>query len=208
MDNYWYYTLSAIPQTLAAMIALAATFVVFKLAIISERINETRKDLRRFILLVTSNLDKKTYETEIHEIEPLSNDKFLKLYEVGLANLKPKEDYLGLERGKFEKYEKEMLRIINEEWHSSYTPKDFRIFGYLATKKNILKSLLSLRQRSLVMLISSLTLVALTIIASVTALPKYDYFEGSILLVDIVVCFSVLSTVITGWSVWTIAKGD
>ena len=62
--NYWYYTLSAIPQTLGAIIALSATFVVFKLNFISEKIKDSRTDLRRFILLLTSYQHK-----EIHDIE-------------------------------------------------------------------------------------------------------------------------------------------
>lgn len=207
-NNYWYYTLSAIPQTLAAMIALAATFVVFKLSIISERIKEARKDLRRFILLATSNLDKKLYQTEIHEIEPLSNNKFLELYETGLDNLKSDAEFLGLDKGMFEKYGKEMFRIINKEWHSFYTAKDFRIFGYLVMKKEVFKSLLLLRRKSVALLTLSLTLVASTIIASLIALPAFGYFVGSILLVDIIVFCAVLSIVITAYSVWIIANND
>lgn len=38
-NNFWFYTLSAIPQTLGAIIALSATFVVFKWSKIEESIS-------------------------------------------------------------------------------------------------------------------------------------------------------------------------
>lgn len=205
-SNYWYYTLSAIPQTLAAMIALAAMFVVFKLDVISKKITEGRIDLRRFILLVTSLLDKNVDSTEIHEIEPLNHKDFLKLYEKGLINLMPKDDFLGLKEDIYNKYKKEMERIIEKEWHSYYPADPDRIFGYLSMKKEFFKRLLLDRIRILFLLKVSLTMVTLTIIISLIVLPNYDYFCGSQCVVGFIVFLSALSILITSVSVWIITK--
>src|SRR3989339_108620 len=103
MDNYWYYTLSAIPQTLAAMIALTATFIVFKLNFLSQQIYKNRSDLARFILLLSSFQGK-----EIHDIEPLSDKDFIQLYEEGLAKIHNEKEKLGLDAGIYDRLVAEM----------------------------------------------------------------------------------------------------
>lgn len=206
MENYWFYTLSAIPQTLAAMIALAAMFVVFRLDVISKKIDESRIELRRFILLVTSRLDKEKNQTEIHEIEPLSHDNFLKLYEKGLNSLVPNNEFLGLEREVYRKYGDEMWRIINQEWRSYYSVDKDRIFGYLTMKKEVFERLLLIKRKSLFLLITSLAISAITISASLCVLPNYAYLNGSWSIVYTIVILAVLSIVITSFSVWTIVK--
>lgn len=129
-SNFWFYSLSAIPQTLAAMITLAATFVVFKLNFIQEKIRDIRKDLRRFILLLTS-YEKK----EIHHIEPLSDEDFLNLYDESLKSIKPNEKNLGLNAGVYERLRAEMSRIIYEDWKSGFSADENRVYGYLNAKK-------------------------------------------------------------------------
>jgi len=201
MDNYWYYTLSAIPQTLAAMIALAATFVVFKLSFIFEQIRKNRSDLSRFILLLTSFMKK-----EIHDIEPLNDRDFIKLYEKGLANIKEDQDYFGLDKGIYEKLVSEMDRIIqSDEWRSLFKAKPFRIYGYLNMKKNILKRLVDARMVSLRWLFWSLLITILTMAASLSVLPIYDIFSNPPVVVTSILLASLISIFLTACSVWKIA---
>lgn len=204
-SNYWFYTLSAVPQTLAAMIALAATFVVFRVNTISKKIEESRNDLRRFMLLVTSILSKED-SSEIHEIEPLNHKDFLALYDKGLSKLDVKEKYLGLGEAKYKKYEDEMFRIINKEWYSYYPPDKERIFGYLNMKKEIFHKLLLEKDASQFWLNLSLILVSSTIIISMVILPNFTYFNGSKCVVGFVIFLATISILITSIGVWKIAR--
>ncbi len=204
-SNFWYYTLSAIPQTLAAIIALAATFAVVSLGSVSKKIRVSRKDLRRFILLLTSRLD--ITEKEIHTIEPLSDKNFLKIFKKGLETLK-KEPTLGLDETNFKKFKTEMHRIIEEEWKSFYGADNTRIYGYLEMKKNLLEELLYKRKQIFQFMALSLILVTLVIIGSLIILPQYNYFNGSRMIVLLTIKFASLAIIITGISVWKIANTE
>lgn len=200
-DNYfWFYTLSTIPQTLAAMIALAATFVVFKLNFITVKIQKSRKDLARFILLLTSYLHK-----EIHDIEPLSDKKFVELYEKALKNIKPDFPNLGLEIGIYVRMQNEMQRIIREDWKSRFPARQGRIVGYLKMQKKIFRSLLTERNTSLRLLGCSLIFTTLTIALSLFALPHFDIFKDPHFVVAFVLVLSLISVSLTGYSVWKIS---
>lgn len=202
--DFWYYTLSAVPQTLATLIALAATFVVFKLNIVSHKIQESRKDLRRFMLLLTSYR-----EGEIHEIEPLKDQEFLEWYQKGLANLKQEEEFLGFGENMYKKFALEMKRIIKEEWRSFYGAKRDRILCYLLMKEKVFGTLLAIRQRILVLLARSLVVVSSVITISLIVLPHYDYFsylKVSMTVVAAVVIFAILSLTVTAVSVWEITR--
>lgn len=206
MENYWYYTLSAISQTLAAIIALAAAFTILKLDYISKTINKSRIDLRRFILLTTSRLDIK--EKEIHTIEPLNDGDFLKVFEKGLLSLDEKDHQLGLPPDIFKKYSGEMFRIIEKEWNSRYGPDDFRIFGYLKMKKEIFEKLIKQKSRIIHLMRQSLILVAFIISVSIVVLPSYNYFNGSKLLVYGIVVSSIASIAVTILSILEIVKSE
>jgi hypothetical protein len=206
--NSWFYTLSAIPQTLAATIALAATFVVFKLNFIQQKIRDIRKDLRRFILLLTSYRSK-----EIHDIEPLSDEGFLKLYEESLRNIKPESVNFGLDQSIYKKLSKEMERIILEEWHSFFRAEDNRnnrIFGYLDIKKNIFENLLKKKENSLKSLGWSLFVATIVIIISLVSLPNYyslNYIGFNLdIVLAVILAGAAVSVILTSISVWQIAK--
>ncbi|MCC6934153.1 MAG: hypothetical protein IT406_00445 [Candidatus Yanofskybacteria bacterium] len=204
--NYWYYPLSAIPQTLAAMIALAATFAAVKLDVFSKKLAESRKDLRRFILLVTTGLN--SDEKEIHTIEPLSNLEFLNLYKKGLAGLKSGDPAFGLEPATYAKYQQEMYRIINSEWNSFFSAKDFRILGYLSMKKDTFEDLLQKRIKIIRWTTQSLVFAAIVAGISLAILPCFKYFHGSILIVGLITGVAVLSILATAFNVWRIARMD
>ncbi|MDQ5968854.1 MAG: hypothetical protein QG579_11 [Patescibacteria group bacterium] len=204
MEDYWYYTLSAIPQTLAAVIALAAAFTTLKLDYISKIIKETRIDLRRFILLTTSKLDIK----EIHTIEPLSDKEFLKVFKEGLSSLDEHNHQLGLTSDMFNKYSDEMFRIINKDWNSRYGPDDFRVFGYLKMKKEIFEKLIEQKDEIIYLMTSSLILVGFVITVSLIILPSYNCFNGSKLLVYGIVTGSVISIIVTILSILKIVKSE
>lgn len=199
MNDYWYYTLSAVPQTLAAMIALAATFFVFRLDFLSEEMRKNRKDLARFLLLLAQE------QGEIHNIETKSDEDFFIFYKEMLDKIKPDEDKFGLPPETYAKLEQEMQRIIHEDWKSFFLPRSFRIAKYLDMKKDNFEKLLSTKSTIHWLLGSSLLTVALTIIISLFALPNYDVFCNPRSIVGLVLIGSLASVVLTTYSVWRIA---
>jgi hypothetical protein len=202
--NYWYYTLSAVPQTLAATIALAATFSVVKLDQLSKKIYDARVDLRRFMLLITSEVE--GVEKEIHDIEPLQDKAFLALYERCFNTLKPRDNSLGVSNGIYVRLQREMSRIIKLEWHSGYPARSFRIYGFLKMKKDLFKLMLLARSESMRLMLLSLVFAVSNIVISLLVLPNYNYFNGSIKIVYAVVFLAALSVIITAWSVWRISR--
>ncbi len=203
-QNYWYYTLSAIPQVLAGMIALAATFSVVKLDFISKKLKDSRTDLRRFILLVTSKLD--IEENEIHTIEPLNDDEFLILFKKGLTTLDKEDPFLGLGEEMFNKYRAELFRIIQSEWHSFYKAKDSRIFGYLQMKKNAFEKLIREKKEVIYLMGLSSGLIGFVIVFSLIILPLYSFYDGCRLVLFSIVNGAVLSVIVTALSISKIVK--
>lgn len=198
MDNYWYYTLSAIPQTLAAMIALAATFFVFRLNFISEEIRRNRKDLSRFILLLAPGS-----QGEIHIIEQKTEEEFLEFYEQALEQIKFNRPNLGFE--KYEKLEKEMWRIISKDWNSYFKARPERIANYLYMKRDILKYMLSVKKMAKSLLGLTLLATTLMIILSLCILPNHDALCKPKLILGIVLFGALASVILTAYSVWRIA---
>jgi len=200
MDNYWYYTLSAIPQTLAAMIALTATFFAFRLNLTSEKIKKNREDLMRFTLLLAPNK-----QGEIDNIERKTEEGFFNLYEQVLNEIKPGEQNLGLNIVTYEKVKHEMDRIIKEDWRSYYGAGEERISKYLYAKKDILKNLLNIKKMGKSLFGWSLSLTTLMIIISLSTLPSHDIFYCPRLIMGIILFGSAISIILTACSVWKIA---
>ena len=65
MDNTWYYTLSTIAQTLAAILALAAVFVVLRLESLNKNINDYRGRALKILRAKEKHLssEKKSWDT-------------------------------------------------------------------------------------------------------------------------------------------------
>src|SRR3989344_3428022 len=106
-SDIWLFTLAAIPQALAAMIALVATFVVYKLSRISDRVEKERGLVKSFLWHLHP-------EKEIHHIDGMRGDELLVALQEGIAKLDPEEKDLGFKS--FKKLE-ELMKELIEVWH-------------------------------------------------------------------------------------------
>lgn len=201
MDNYWLYTLSAIPQTLAAMIALSATFFVFKLNSISEDIRKNRNDLRRLSFLLAPS-----GQGEIHIIEKKTDEEFAKFYKSGLKVINRASDTLGLDVDAFGKVKEEMSRIIHDEWLGLSKARPGRIADYLFAKEELLTRSLLIKKIIKSQLKWSLISTISVVVASLSALPQYYFFcSNQQTIVEVILVASLISVVYMAYSVWKIA---
>ncbi|TSC81886.1 MAG: hypothetical protein G01um101419_719 [Parcubacteria group bacterium Gr01-1014_19] len=193
----WYYTLSAIPQTLAAMIALVATFVVYKLSRVSDRIEKERGLVKSFLLHLHP-------EKEIHHIEGMRGEELLEALQEGIAKLDPEEKDLGF--SSFKKLEA-LLKDIIEAWHLRTGASGQRIYDFLRQKENIFRNLVHTRKLAIKLLVACLFLTAVPTCVSLLALPNIEYFTANLLPIAFALAgFASISILVTAYSVWKIAK--
>jgi hypothetical protein len=196
-SNFWFYTLSAIPQTLGAVIALSATFVIFKLNHIESRTKKEYDEITEWIMPLHP-------EIEIPDITKLDDSSILQKLREGMGKLNREESNLG-----FDGYDK--LRDLYGEVINSYkrhfSPTEARIYDYLQEKNRILSSLLEVRRDALRRLKASLVLTVLPIVGSIIFLPLYQQVSYCrVVIVSALVIFAVIGICYTAYSVWKIAR--
>ncbi|MFH1559308.1 MAG: hypothetical protein ABIC19_02175 [Patescibacteria group bacterium] len=201
-NNYWYYILSAIPQTLAAMIALSATFFVFRLNSISEDIKKIRANLLRFAVLLKPNS-----LGEVDIIERKTDEEFFEIFKRALKKLKTGKSYLGLDEKIYKKIKSAMNRIIKEEWHGYSFPKSGKIIDYLEVKVKYFESLSSTKEMIKHLFGWSLFSAVSMIVLSLLALPLRNLFCDlqSYLVIGVMLLGSLAAIIYTAYSVWKIA---
>ncbi len=193
----WYYTLSAIPQTLAAMIALVATFVVYKLSRVSDRVEKERGLVKSFLMHLHP-------EKEIHHIENMRGEELLIALQEGIAKLDPEEKDLGFDA--FKKLEA-LLKEIIESWHLRAGTSGQKVYDFLRQKENIFRNLVHARKYSLNLLVVCLFLTAIPTVASLLMLPNIVYFSANLLPITFALAgLASISILFTALSVWKIAK--
>ncbi|MEK7654270.1 MAG: hypothetical protein AAB345_03225 [Patescibacteria group bacterium] len=196
-SGIWYYTLSAIPQTLAAMIALVATFVVYKLSRVSDRVEKERGLVKSFLFHLHP-------EKEIHHIEGMRGEELLEALQVGIAKLDPEEKDLGFEE--FKKLES-LLKEFIEAWHRRTGTSGQTIYNFLRQKENIFRNLVHTRKLAIKLLVACLFLTAIPTCVSLLALPNVEYFGANLLPIAFALSgLAAISILFTTYSVWKIAK--
>ena len=131
--NFWFYTLSAIPQTLAAMFALVIAVLVFRTGELNRVINRDVEDSKRFLLPIFKNL-------EIHEIEAMTGKEYLGKLETAVEHILKKDaQNLGIEKDDYERLKK-LYQTKIEEYERYYSPDENRIFNYLLVKKDSIRT--------------------------------------------------------------------
>ena len=194
--NFWFYTLSAIPQTLAAVIALSATFVIFKLNHIESRTQKEYDEIREWIMPLLPDL-------EIHDITKLNDSGMLARLSEGIKKLKRDEANLG-----FDGYDKlrDLYKEVIVAHKRHFDATEHRVYDYLVEKERLLTSLLEVRKTALQRLKNSLILTVLPIACSIILLPLCDklscYGFGLVLAM---VVLAVIAVSYTAYSVWKIA---
>ena len=196
--NFWFYTLSAIPQTLGALIALTATFIIFKLNHVEERTKTEYEEIKDWILTLLPNF-------KIHEITKFDDNAMLAKLDEAIKILNLEKDRFGLETPAFNQlYEMyEHILLANKRKVGRYND----IYDYLLEKRRILGSLIDVRKSALLRLRNSLMLSALPIALSLILLPLYNWFSsGGYAIVIGLVILSIIAVSYTAISVWEIAR--
>lgn len=184
-DNCWFYTLSAIPQTLGAIIALTATFVVFKMNYTENRTQDEHREIKTWIMLLLPDL-------KIDEITKLNDDATLFKLQTGLKRLDLSKGSLGF--GGYQ-YLSNLYENLTSSFQRSFRPNEQEIYDYLVEKERIYRSLIKVRKNSLKYLFKSVLLVVITIIVSLLLLPMRELIISpwDIIAVNLVIGLTVVS---------------
>jgi hypothetical protein len=130
MGNIWFYTLSTIPQTLAAVIALFAIFVVYKVTQIDQVIRiEFLPKIKRLLTLINNMKLSDRRRTNFSDYEILD-------LIIAFDKLDSNDVYLGLGKELYEKIKEEWKIIIREDrGKTCENPEKEILFDYLIGQK-------------------------------------------------------------------------
>jgi hypothetical protein len=197
--NTWYYTLSTIAQTLAAILALGGTFIVFKL----DRINERIKNLRDIAIETIMIFQEKLTQS----FDDTSDKKILQQMKDFVDRLDIEKENWGITSNqKTSLAELYRNREFNSRIGPSRTPLDEEVIIFIRNKSKRFGTDIGKVGRVLRMLKYSLSLLSVTIIASVFVLPLQNFFKFyDIEILLIIVSFAVFSIYIQGRVVWLVA---
>lgn len=189
-SNFWFYTLSAIPQTLGTIIALVAAFSVFKFSKIYELTEKCAQEVKDYLYPL---LDK-----EIHDIENMGPSDIASYLKVGLKKMhKTDPHYSG--------YDKLYSLFQGEisQRHRNFQPTPERIYGFLKQKQEYISKLLVERINAKHKLFVSFFLNITTIVVSLVLLPMYDFLNQfpTILLVIVMAVISLIYTIYSAWKI-------
>lgn len=198
--NSWYYTLSAVPQTLGAVITLAATFVVFRLPDINARIESNVTYMQRMMMTFDQFF-------KLDEISKLGTPELVEKYRAGVAvfakEMAPKSwtpyvtrvmtqleiEYTGMAAARF--YERS---LDNSLWMMN--DKVDHVEKLTLRRKKIIEDLKY----------SSAWSIA-TLIASMVLLPFYNVFGGLAWVVELlIVASAAMATILSVQMVKEIAS--
>jgi len=196
-SNFWFYTLSTIPQTLGAVIALSATFVIFKLNHIESRTKREYDEIKEWIMPLLP-------EIEIHEITKLDDSGMLQKLKEGIKTLNLKDSKLGIGDDRYNKL-CDLYKDVILSYKRKFEPTGERIYEYLREKDRILTSLLEVRKNALHRLKISLSLTVLPIVGSIVFLPLYNQITYRTLIVLGLIALAIIGICYTAYSVWRIA---
>lgn len=195
-SNFWFYTLSAVPQTLAAVIALVATFSVFKISKIYELIEQIVDSVKDYLLPLDPS-------KEIHEIENFDARDVLAALNEGLKKI-PRNN---MEYESFDNL-RDLLSKEIERRHRHFEATPERIYEFLLQKRNALSGLLEQRRIVRRQILISFILNAATILMALILLPTFNVWSGNcrIGLLVMVVMMATISLIYTVCSAYKIAR--
>lgn len=185
-SNFWFYTLSATPQTLGTVIALVATFSVFKLVKIHEFMDRYIDKVRVYLYPLNKKM-------EVHDIDNLSSEDaedVLLYLNKGLEGIHPND-------ANYEAYEdlRDLfnLKILKIERSFETTPE--RIYKFIEHTRNCLKNLIEHRTSTRKFLKVSFKLNLISILACLISLPLYSILPA--FFIAPILIFSSISLIYT-----------
>lgn len=193
----WYYTLSTIPQTLAAMITLAGMFIIFKLTAVKDTIREDVKIAKWFLLAI----DAEYYGSRIMRMSKRAiahdfGEQSEKMYRKMIKGRLKREQWSVLWN--------EFSDVVDGS-HRSFASHPEKIMFFLTEKAMSLEKNVESGQHIFFYLIWSIFFTALPIIFSLIFLPLYALLSGSFLIVECAVALAIWGVGYTSYSVWKIS---
>ena len=189
IDNTWYYTLSTIAQTLAAILGLAVIFATIRLQNIIEKL----KDYKDKAYYISKKIEKGK------AVERSASGLYKNLKRI---NKEWKEKY----KEKFEV--KESIRLFSKksEPDLNLRPLDFikYVKNYLGIYINERKNLFNLIKRSGI--VSSVTIIYVIFLLSISELIFYLDVKIIAFLFILAVILSILSIFLIGRTSWKLLK--
>lgn len=198
---YWFYTLSAIPQALAAMIAVVATFAVYRLSYINQLITPDLKFAHWFLLKIDPG---KYYQS-------FTNEKIPEIFEEEAAKLEKNKERLGLTVNQFTGIQDELSEIIKTYYGllgGYYTSNSERMREFIQQKAKGYKENNDSKKQLYNILKTSIKITAFPIIFSLIFLPFYSIIPWLFLRITIVfiaVVSALCSIKYTAKGVWKIS---
>ena len=195
-SNFWYYTLSAIPQTLGAIIALSATFVVFKLNYFERSLDAELRVAKWFLL--------KMHLYEKVDIEDVPKKEIINEFK---ARIGPANMNLGLSQ--FAPYGNNIwdeFSSIVDQYNKFYTTSPERVLSFLKMTSKSLDSTFTNRENILGLLKTSLVISTIAIVFSLIFLPLFNLFVYHWPIVLIAIILALAGIIYSTISVWLISK--
>ncbi len=208
-DAYWFYTLSAIPQTLGAIIALSATFIIFKLDLLQRKRQDYLNEMIRYIMILNEG-------KEAHEIEKLDDSGIIEFLRP-IEAIESDKQFIGLQEHSYKKLIRERNHWI-KELRGEYTIKEndlksnIRLVNFLKNKKKYFEWMAYIKEDAHRKLRCSLIITSFAIIFSLILLPLYctfpDCYKTKMVFIFLAISLAISSIVITAYNVYNIAVAD
>jgi len=203
-SNFWFYTLSAIPQTVASLIALSATFVVFKLNTIDSNINTDIYHIKIFLNVLNNNFEPYIRRKNIKEIlQPLKKE---------IEKLDSKKKFLGLEEIVFNNLTSACRYIISGERVTWYPLSEQNLYKFVKYKYDSLLDGDLSKQKILDSLKKVLILSAISVTSCLFLLLNSQIFisknYSTTFIIYFLSIFSILSIIYTIYSIFKISRTD
>ncbi len=199
-SNFWFFTLSTISQTLAAIIALASTFVVYKLTRINYQLHTLTQEVKALFVYELQEDDNP------HDLIGTKYREVLAWFSGWLHKLDLKKykegspEYIDFVAHLSDIIDISPSLIMNH-------PEHFK--RLLKEKEDYFIRLLNDKESSYKYLKNSLIFTATTIALSLIAIPFYPFFQSLFIpntIIGVLVLFAVCSTVYTSVIVWKITR--
>lgn len=200
----WFYTLSAIPQTLAALIALAATFIVHRLEHLNQFIKRDYELARWFLLKFDPDKYSKIFKD-------MTDGDLAIAFKEASNRLKKGETWLGLEQYQFGGIRDEFPNVIGSYYGflGYFTSTPDRMAEFIQQRAHNFQENVNNKSRLYDYLKSAIRNIVFPIVFSLILLPLYPLIPKTnmkAVIVAVVVVLAVYSVINTAKSVWEISR--
>jgi hypothetical protein len=206
--NSWFYTLSAIPQTIASLIALSATFIIFKLNAIDSNINTDVYHIRIFLNVLNNNFEPYIGRKDLREIlNPLKEE---------IKKLDSEKESLGLDRIIFENLQSACRYIISGKIVDWYPLHEKNLYKFITYKYDSLKGGYMSKNIILDYLKKTLILSSISVVLCLLFLSQFEASTGFEVIINnyciarfilyFLAVFSIESIIYAVYSIFKISK--